>query len=78
MTFVDMLLSASSPTHSGLLRRYREALARAVRNATEEWIVKRAIKELQGLDDHMLKDIGLTRGEIEACVRDGRRSRPYY
>jgi uncharacterized protein YjiS (DUF1127 family) len=78
MSIVDIFISASSPTHSGLLRRYREALTRVVRNATEEWIVKRAIAELQALDDHMLKDIGLTRGEIESCVRDGRRSRPYY
>ena len=75
MTFVDMLLSASAPTHSGLLRRYREALARAVRHVSEEWIVKRAIAELQGLDDHMLRDIGLTRSEIESCVRHGQRNR---
>jgi uncharacterized protein YjiS (DUF1127 family) len=73
MTFVDMLLS--SPSHSGLLRRYREGLARAVRHVSEEWIVKRAIAELQGLDDHMLQDIGLTRSEIESCVRHGQRNR---
>ena len=62
------------PTHSGLLRRYREALVRAFRHATEEWIVKRAIAELQGLDDHMLRDIGLTRSEIKSCVRHGQRN----
>ena len=75
MTIVDMLLSASAPAHSDLLRRYREALARALPHATDEWVVKRAMAELQGLDDHMLKDIGLTRGEIESCVRHGQRNR---
>jgi uncharacterized protein YjiS (DUF1127 family) len=76
MTIVDMLLTASAPTHSGLLRRYREALARALHHVTHEWIVKRAIAELQGLDDHMLRDIGLSRSEIESYVRHGQRS-PY-
>ena len=75
MTIVDMLMSASAPTHSGLLRRYRGVLARTLRHVSEEWIVKRAIAELQGLDDHTLRDIGLTRSEIESCVRHGQRNR---
>jgi len=77
MTMLDILMSASMPAHTGLLRRYRETLARAFRFATEEWIVRRAIAELQGLDDRMLKDIGLTRGEIESSIRYGRRGRAY-
>ena len=75
MTQIDIPFSAATPSHSGLLRRYREALARAVRRVSHEWIVKRAIAELQGLDDHMLRDIGLTRSEIESYVRHGQRSR---
>ena len=75
MTQIDIPFSAAAPTHSGLLRRYREALVRAFRHVSEEWIVKRAIAELQGLDDHMLQDIGLTRSEIESYVRHGQRSR---
>ena len=62
---------AAAPTHSGLMRRCRDALVCAFRHVTEEWIVRRAIAELQGLDDHMLRDIGLTRSEIESCVRHG-------
>lgn len=75
MTQIDISYSAAARTHSGLLRRYREALVRAFHHVSEEWIVKRAIAELQGLDDHMLQDIGLTRSEIESYVRHGQRSR---
>ena len=34
-----------------------------------ELAVRRAIEELAGMNDHMLRDLGLTRGEIEGVVR---------
>src|SRR5262249_48204959 len=33
--------------------------------------LRRAVRELHRLDDHMLRDIRVTRGEIEHAVRDG-------
>lgn len=33
---------------------------------------RRTRAELSRLDDHMLKDIGLSRGSIESAVRNGR------
>ena len=74
MSTVDIFLSSSAPARVGAWRRSREGLARVFSNAFEEWIVKRAIAELQGLDDHMLQDIGLTRSEIESYVRYGQRN----
>ena len=36
---------------------------------------RRTRASLSRLDDHMLKDIGLSRGSIESAVRDGRTRR---
>ena len=38
--------------------------------------MRRAARELQMLDDHLLKDIGITRTEIDSVVRYGRESGP--
>ena len=34
--------------------------------------IRQAIRELEQLDDHALKDIGLQRGAIESLIRAGR------
>lgn len=56
-TFVMRLL--------GRLRRMLKAIA-------EERGRRRAIRELRSLDNHVLADIGIARGEIEHVVRCGR------
>ena len=38
----------------------------------KELRIRRDMRQLAAMDDHMLKDIGLRRSEIEYCVRYGR------
>jgi uncharacterized protein YjiS (DUF1127 family) len=71
---------ASPSAVSGLLRRpvwHRivSTAARCVLVMRELQRLRRAERELQELDDRMLKDIGLTRPEIGAIVRQRRDGR---
>jgi uncharacterized protein YjiS (DUF1127 family) len=47
-------------------------LAWLIAAITHELRIRRDMRQLAAMDDHMLKDIGLHRAEIEHCVRYGR------
>lgn len=47
-------------------------LAWLVAAIAHELRLRRGMRQLEAMDDHMLKDIGLRRGEIEYSVRHGR------
>ncbi len=49
---------------TGLLRRLIAKIA-------FEFEVRRSLREIQGFDDKMLRDIGLQRGGIEHALRNG-------
>jgi len=51
----------------GLARRS----ARLARDLAAKRRLRSAVRQLHRLDDRMLADIGVTRGEIESAVRDG-------
>ena len=62
----------------GTLRRFAEWLRvlgvlsiRLARDLAAKRLLRSAIRELYQLDDRMLADIGITRGEIESAVRNG-------
>jgi uncharacterized protein YjiS (DUF1127 family) len=63
-------------TFSTWLRVLVSRSSRLVRDVIAERQVRVAIRDLHRLDDRTLRDIGVTRGEIEAAVRIGLPTRP--
>jgi uncharacterized protein YjiS (DUF1127 family) len=61
---------------SGIIGLVGALFARAVHALRTEYAVRKAVSQLQSLDDHLLADIGMDRGEIERIVRSGRQ-RPW-
>jgi uncharacterized protein YjiS (DUF1127 family) len=65
--FYDTTTSHRAPRTSFLTTAFRpwQMLANLM-------VQRRAYVRLSNLDDHMLKDIGLSRGSIRSAIRDGR------
>jgi uncharacterized protein YjiS (DUF1127 family) len=72
-------VGAGSPPRTALPRRHAVGawLVRAVTGLAaaiaREVRVRRAMRDLAMMDEHMLRDIGLTRAEIGHATRFGRR-----
>jgi uncharacterized protein YjiS (DUF1127 family) len=57
---------------NGLARVVTRVVARFAAAAADELRIRRDMRQLMAMDHIMLKDIGLTRADIGAAVRDGR------
>jgi uncharacterized protein YjiS (DUF1127 family) len=66
--FYDTSASHRAPRTSFLTLAFRpwQMLAKLM-------IERREFARLSNLDDHMLKDLGLSRGSIRSAIRDGRK-----
>ena len=62
---------ASIP-RQGLARVVTEVMARLAAAISHELRIRRDIRQLMAMDEHMLRDIGLTRADIGRAARYGR------
>jgi uncharacterized protein YjiS (DUF1127 family) len=49
-----------------------QLMARIAAAISHELRIRRDMRQLMAMDEHMLRDIGFTRAEIGGCVRYGR------
>ncbi len=71
-------LAASQPVRQAGPERslWRVGLARLMRRLAQELRLRRDARQLMALSDAMLKDLGVSRSEIEGAVRHGRADPP--
>ena len=61
--------SRGSPIARNAINRFL-AVLKTMKTAIEtEWAARRTVEELAGMNDHMLRDLGIARDEIESTVR---------
>jgi uncharacterized protein YjiS (DUF1127 family) len=60
-----------SIARTGLAGVVARIVARTVTALAEELRIRRDMRQLRAMDDHMLEDIGLTRADVGSAVRYG-------
>jgi uncharacterized protein YjiS (DUF1127 family) len=64
-----MTKRAQAASESGLFAKAQDLVSLALQRLSRETGNQQAIWELRQLDDHALRDIGISRSEIEGHVR---------
>lgn len=64
----DASLAPAATQRVSLLRTVALSVARSVTSMFRFWSYRRSMTELVTLDDHMLKDIGITRGDVRQGI----------
>ncbi len=75
MAYTAGIIHPRPETVSNVFRRISDQAHRLVSAYVHQRKLLRAEAELRGLSDQALADIGVSRSEIHAAVRTGRRSR---
>jgi uncharacterized protein YjiS (DUF1127 family) len=77
MTTTQQQLAAAQPLRAPIARHgfadvVTQAMAQIAAAIISELRIRRDMRQLMAMDEHMLSDIGLTRADIGGCVRYGR------
>ena len=77
MVTADSRVTATRPFGAWVARKgpasvVSRIVARITVAIAEELRIRRDMRQLMAMDDHMLRDIGLTRADISSAVRYGR------
>jgi uncharacterized protein YjiS (DUF1127 family) len=77
MVTADREVAATQPFGASIPRKgpagfVTRVVARIAAAVAEELRIRRDMRQLRAMDDHMLKDIGLTRLDVGSAVRYGR------
>jgi uncharacterized protein YjiS (DUF1127 family) len=77
MVTTDSEVAATQPfgtpiARNGLAVVVTRVVARIATAIADELRIRRDMRQLRAMDDHMLKDIGLARADIGSAVRYGR------
>jgi uncharacterized protein YjiS (DUF1127 family) len=77
MVTIDSEVAATRPFGTSIARNWLAVVvtrvgARIATAIADELRIRRDMRQLRAMNDHMLKDIGLTRADIGGAVRYGR------
>jgi uncharacterized protein YjiS (DUF1127 family) len=76
MVTIDSVVAATQPFGTSIARNrlggvVTRVVARIAAAVGDELRIRRDLRQLRAMDDHMLKDVGLTRADIGTAVRYG-------
>lgn len=65
---LDTSISPAAAKSGSMLKACVRALAKRISSVWNFWAYRRTMTQITTLDDHMLKDIGITRGDVQAAT----------
>ena len=71
-TPISQAIAPQATSFSQSVRTIARVVLALWRELATELLLRKAVRELRGLDDRTLRDLGLRRGDIDHVARNGR------